>query len=183
MPWSADQRSIVRDAFLAIAVCAAILAAGYTWLPASWFGLKTSFATADRIAFALQADLAIFLWLAGCVRAVSKGRFDTPGDIGGSASGPPSPALKVRAAVLQNSLEQTVLAVGAHLILATVLRGAELRVIPVLVAVYLLGRATFAWGYAQRPVGRAFGMALTGVSTVVAYGLAVGLLVAGRAGP
>ena len=183
MPWSADQRSIVRDSLLAVGVCAAVLAAGYAWLPAGWFGLGASFAIADRLAFALQADLVIFLWLAGCVRAVSKARFHSPADIRGSASGPPSPALKVRMAVLQNSLEQTVLAVGAHLILATVLHGTALRVIPLLVGLYLLGRITFAWGYARSRVGRAFGMAVTGVSTVVGYGLALGLLVAGRAGP
>ena len=180
MPWSADQRSIVRDSFLAIAVCAAILAAGYAWLPASWFGLKTSFATADRIAFALQADLAIFLWLAGCVRAVSKGRFDTPGDIGGSASGPPSPALKVRAAVLQNSLEQTVLAFGAHLILATVLLGSELVLIPLSVVLYLVGRAAFGINYSKGAVARAFGMALTGAPIIAGYMLAVALMIAGR---
>ena len=29
MPWSADQRSIVRDSLLAIVVSAALLAAGY----------------------------------------------------------------------------------------------------------------------------------------------------------
>lgn len=180
MPWSADQRGIVRDSLLAIVVSAALLAAGYVWLPATWFGLDVPLDTAERLAFALQADLAILLWLAGCVRAVSKRRFESPADIRGSASAAPSPALKVRSAVLQNSVEQTVLAVGAHLTLATVLRGAELRVIPLLVALYLLGRATFAWGYARRPIGRAFGMAITGVSTLVALGLAVSLLIAGR---
>lgn len=181
MPWSADQRSIVRDAFLAIVFCAAVLAAGYAWVPASWFGLGAPLNTADRMAFALQADLVIFLWLAGCVRAVSKGRFHSPADIRGSASGPPSPAIKIRSAVLQNSLEQTVLVVGAHLILATVLRGPELRVIPLLAVLYLVGRVTFAWGYARRPVGRAFGMAVTGASTAAGYALAIGLLLAGRA--
>ena len=183
MAWSAGQRSIVRDSLLAITVCAVVLATGYAGLPANWFGLDQALTIADRIAFALQADLVIFLWLAGCVRAVSKGRFLSPTDIGGSASGPPSSALKFRLAVLQNSLEQTVLAVGAHLALATVLRGAELRVIPLLVALYLLGRVTFAWGYGRHPVGRAFGMAVTGVSTVVAFILTVGLLIAGRGGP
>lgn len=183
MPWSADQRSIVRDSLLAIVVSAAVLAVGYPWLPAGWFGLDAPLATANRLAFALQADLVIFIWLAGCVRSVSKARFHSTADIRGSVSGPPSAALTVRAAVLQNSLEQTVLAVGAHLILATVLRGTELRVIPLLVGLYLLGRITFAWGYARRPVGRAFGMAVTGVSTVIGYGLALALLVTGRAGP
>ncbi|MGX6571262.1 MAPEG family protein [Cupriavidus necator] len=98
----------------------------------------------------------------------------------GSASGQPSPAIKVRMAVLQNSLEQTVLAVGAHLILATVLNGAELRLIPILVFLYLLGRATFAFGYSRPPIGRAFGMAVTGISTIVGYLFATALILAGR---
>ena len=49
--------------------------------------------TADRIAFALRADLSLFVWLAGCVGAVSRGRLHSPADIRGSAFGPPSPAI------------------------------------------------------------------------------------------
>lgn len=180
MAWSADQRRIVRDSLLAIVFCALVLAAGYAWLPASHFGLEGPLGPAERLVFALRADVWLLLWLAICVRAVSKGRFDSPSDIAGSASGPPSAALAVRAAVLQNSLEQTVLAVGAHLVLATVLRGTELRLIPLLVALFLVGRISFAWGYARRPIARAFGMAVTGVSTVFALGLALGLMFAGR---
>lgn len=180
MPWSADQREIVRASLGAIAVCAVTLAAGYAWIPIAWYGLDGGVGTAERIAFALQIDLVLLLWLAGCVRAVSKGRFHSPDDIGGSAAAPPSAALRVRVAVLQNSLEQTVLATGGHLVLATLLRGAELRLLPLLAALYLLGRVTFAWGYARRPVGRAFGMALTGASTLSAFGVALALLMAGR---
>lgn len=144
------------------------------------FALGGQLGIGDRVAFALKADLPVFLWLAGCVRAVSKGRFLSQADIQGSAFSRPSPAIELRVAVLQNSLEQTVLAAGAHLILATVLYGAELRLIPILVSLYLFGRITFAIGYAQHPTARAFGMAMTGVSTVVAYTLAVALILSGR---
>ena len=180
MAWSADQRRIARDSLLAIAFCALVLAAGYAWVPASVFGVEGHVGPAERLVFALRADVWLLVWLAICVRAVSKGRFQSPSDITGSASGPPSAGLAVRAAVLQNSLEQTVLAVGAHLVLATLLRGPELRLIALLVALYLIGRVTFAWGYARQPVARAFGMAVTGVSTVVALGLALGLMAAGQ---
>jgi uncharacterized membrane protein YecN with MAPEG domain len=180
MAWSADQRRIVRDSLLAIALCALVLVVGYAWVPASLFGVEGPVGTAERLAFALRADGWLLVWLAICVRAVSTGRFQSPSDIAGSASGPPSAALAVRAAVLQNSLEQTVLAVGAHLVLATMLRGPELRLIPLLVALYLIGRVSFAWGYSRRPVARAFGMAVTGVSTVIALTLALGLISAGR---
>jgi len=86
----------------------------------------------------------------------------------------------VPAAVLQNSLEQTVLAVGAHLILAVVLRGEELILIPALVTLYLLGRVMFAIGYAKGAAARAFGMALTGASTLAAMVIAIVLLILGR---
>lgn len=180
MPWNADQHSILRDSSRAMMFSAVVFVVGYAALPPGWLGLGPVVETADRIAFALKADLPIFLWLAGCVRSVSKARFYSPDDIRGSAYAPPGPALAVRVAVLQNSLEQTVLAVGAHLILATVLRGPELRIIPVLVGLYLVGRVTFAIGYARRPTGRAFGMAVTGLSTLVGYLLAAGLIVVGR---
>ena len=130
----------------------------------------------ERIAFALKADIAVFLWLAGCVRAVSSGRFNSPADIRGSAYAPPSPAIAVKVAVLQNSLEQTVLAVGAHLCLAAVVRGPELVLVPVLVLLYLVGRVCFVAGYPRGAAGRAFGMALTGVSTVAAFAIAIGVL-------
>ena len=86
----------------------------------------------------------------------------------------------MRAAVLQNSLEQTVLAFGAHLTLAALLRETELVLIPLLVALFLVGRITFAFGYAKRVSGRAFGMALTGASIIASYGIVVGLIAAGR---
>ncbi|WP_371514660.1 hypothetical protein [Brevundimonas denitrificans] len=41
------------------------------------------------------------------------------------------------------------MAVGAHLVLATVLRGEEMILLPVLVALYLVGRVFFALGYAR----------------------------------
>ena len=88
--------------------------------------------------------------------------------------------LAVPAAVLQNSLEQTVLAVGAHLILATVLQGEEMILLPVLVVLYLIGRVLFAIGYAKGAGARAFGMALTGASTIGAFGIALVLLALGR---
>ena len=136
--------------------------------------------TADRIAFALRADLSLFVWLAGCVGAVSRGRLHSPADIRGSAFGPPSPAIAVRAAVLQNSLEQTVLALGANLILATVLRGRELVLIPLLVLLFRVGRVAFAAGYPRGAPGRAFGMAVTGAPIAAGYLLAAGLMFYGR---
>ena len=114
-----------------------------------------------------------------CIRQVSSGRFNSPSDIGGSAYSEPSPAIAVARAVLQNTLEQTVLAVGAYLALAVTLRGRELVLIPVLAVLYLAGRGWFAVGYSGGAPGRAGGMVLTAAPTIGALLLASWLAIAG----
>jgi hypothetical protein len=69
---------------------------------------------------------------------------------------------------------------GAHIILATVLRGPELLFIPVSVVLYLVGRVSFAITYSRGAAARAFGMALTGAPIIAGYILAAALIVAGR---
>lgn len=180
MTFDPEQKSIVRQSALAVLLCAAVLGGGYLWLPPEFVSVTVPMALADRLAFALKWDLLIFIWLAGSVGAVSQKRFWTSADRHGSAYSEASPGISARRANLQNTLEQTVLASGAHLILATVLRDEELVLIPMLVLLFLVGRATFAIGYAKSPIARAFGMAVTGATVGFAYVLAACLIVAGR---
>ncbi|GIK48820.1 MAG: hypothetical protein BroJett013_15170 [Alphaproteobacteria bacterium] len=177
---SSDQWGIVRGSALALVLAGVILASAYFWMPPHFFGVNEDMTFGERMTFVLKADLLLFLWLAGCVRAVSSGRFSSPADIQGSAFNAPSPAIAVRAAVLQNSLEQTVLFFAATLILAALMRGFELVLTPFLVGLFLLGRVTFAIGYAKGASGRAFGMALTAAPIIVSYGLALWLIALGR---
>lgn len=180
MPFDAEQRGILRGSAFALTVAIAVISAGYAWLPARWFGLNGEMTMGDQIAFALKADLPLFIWLAWSVRAVSSRRFRSPIDRRGAAFGPSSDEIAIPRALLQNSLEQTVLAVGAHLVLATVLRGPELVVIPLLVALYLVGRVTFSLRYSRGAAQRSFGMALTASPSVASYIVAVGLILVGR---
>lgn len=173
-----EQKGIMRNGALAVLASCIVFVAGYLWVSPAYFGLDHLLPVGDRIAFALICDLPVFVWLAGCVRAVSSGRFREPADRKGAAFGTPTPALAIRIAVLQNSLEQTVLVVGAHLILATQLRGPELVLLPVSTFLYLCGRAMFALNYSKGAVPRSFGMALTGAQVIIGYVLATVLLIA-----
>lgn len=180
MARSREQRLILVWSAAAILLTVVVTVGAWLWLPPRWVGIGAEPALAERLAYALRVDLLIFLWLAGCIRVVASVRYRSDADRPGSAYAPPSPRLGVPAAVLQNSLEQTVLAVGGHLVLATTLRGAELVLLPALTALYLLGRATFALAYPKGAGARAFGMALTGASTLAAYGIALVLIFIGR---
>jgi hypothetical protein len=180
MTLSIDQQSIVRASAVAVAVSAMAIAGSWLWVPPRLFGLVPDLPLAERLAFVLRADLLVFLWLVACVQAVASGRFRSAADIGGSARSEPSPRIAVRCAVLQNSLEQTVLVMGSHLVLATVLRSSEMVLIPTFVALFVVGRIAFALGYARGRTGRAFGMALTATPIFAGYSLAVVLLATGR---
>ena len=163
----AEQKNTFRASALALMVSALLLGAGYFLLPSEVFGLTRARTVGERIAFALQADLLVFMWFAWCVRNASAGAFHNSAD-------------KAAAAILQNTLEQTVLAVGAHTILATVLRGPELILIPLLVVHFILGRLIFSLAYRQSS-WRAFGMALTAAPTDASFVLAAALIMVGRA--
>jgi len=55
---------ILRGSALALAFALAAVGAGYAWLSARWFRLSTAMTIGDQIAFALKADLLLFVWLA-----------------------------------------------------------------------------------------------------------------------
>jgi len=175
MALGTEQKGVLRGVVPAAIFCALFLAVGYVVVPPP--EIPTAEGPGARIAFALECDVFVFLCLVAAVGLVGNLRFFSPQDIQGSAVGNPSDRIKVPLAFLQNTLEQCVLAVGAHLALAAVLRTPEMRLIPPLVALFVIGRAAFWIGYRQSGIGRAFGFATTFYPTVFAYGLAVVLLI------
>jgi hypothetical protein len=121
----------------------------------------------ERIAFALQASFFVLLWVVAGFLLVSTTRRVSPEDIGGAAAGPPSPRLRIYVAFLQNTLEQAVIASGAYLAYATLVEGPWLAPIVAAVALFWLGRLLFLRGYHRGVRGRALGMTLTGVPTIL----------------
>ena len=165
-----EQRAVVRASFLAFAVCAPALGLASLALPTIF---RFPEELAERLGFALRADLLIALWVVLGVRLVSKVRFESAEDNAGSAYNSPSPRLAVRKAFLQNTLEQAFITAAAVLALATVDGEAALAYIVATVALFSLGRATFLRGYPRGAGGRAFGMATTALPAVGAYAWAL----------
>lgn len=170
-----EQRKVLQWSAAAFAFCALVMFACYRLLP-RWLDFPSELA--ERIAFALQADLLVLAWVVFAIRRVSGIRFHSAADNRGSAYGSPSPRLAVSAAFLQNTLEQAAIAVGAHLALATLVAGPSLALIVGAVILFVVGRLTFLLGYSRGAGGRAFGMATTAIPTAAAYVWAIGLMVA-----
>jgi uncharacterized membrane protein len=161
-----EVKKIRVAALRAFVVCLICFGVSYWWIP-SRFELPGSLM--ERLAFTLRLDLFVILWVIIAVGMVSRGRRRSAADIGGAAFSPPSRAIAIHVAFLQNTLEQAFLAVFVHLTLATLLRGDELSFIPAAVFLFSLGRITFLLGYPKGARARAFGMVTTVLPTIFGF--------------
>ena len=118
-----------------------------------------------RLTWALQWALLPVLTLMVSIMRVANHRFSTPADIDGSGFAEGTPEVRVLRAVLQNTLEQAVLAVAAYATWAAAMPHGWLRVIPIAAVLFVCGRVLFARGYARGAPGRATGFGLTAYPT------------------
>lgn len=86
---------------------------------------------------------------------------------------PASRSLEINLRYNTNTVEQTVLAAIAWAGLSQTLPRDELFVIPTMALLFAVGRITFWVGYALHPMARAFGMTLTALPTIYAFGFLV----------
>lgn len=114
----------------------------------------------DRLRFALRADLLVVGWLAAAIANVARLRFFSEQDIAGSSAAGGSDEVRDAGAILQNTLEQVVLALAAHLIVAATFSRPQALLVA-LASLFALGRLLFWVEYKRGAAGRAFGFALT----------------------
>jgi hypothetical protein len=91
---------------------------------------------------------------------------------------PANAALEINLRYNQNTVEQVLLAAIAWGGLALRLPHDMLYVIPAMAVLFFVGRIAFFIGYLVYPMARAFGMVLTAVPTLLAYGWLTWRLVA-----
>jgi hypothetical protein len=123
---------------------------------------------ADRLAYA--ARWLFWPGLTLLVGVVFAGR---RGFIAGAIDGTRTPenySLEINLRYNLNTLEQTALAAIAWTGLAIVLPHDRLVLIPAAAFLFVVGRATFWIGYLLYPMARAFGMVLTILPTLAAFG-------------
>jgi len=127
----------------------------------------------ERLAFAIWADAFIALWLGISIGLLARHRFFTPEDIDGGGLSRGSETANVLQSTLQNTLEQSVLAVLVHLAWAILMPVAWISAIPAAVFLFLCGRVLFVRGYRGGAPSRALGFALTYYPSVLMLMLVV----------
>jgi hypothetical protein len=123
--------------------------------------------TPGRLVFVAQWLLVPGLTLLLCIVVTMSTRVLSQDAFDGTRT-PKSRFMEINLRVTQNTLEQVVLAVIAWVGLALTLSAERLGILPVLAALFGVGRLLFWAGYQIDPIMRAVGFGLTAVPTAVA---------------
>ncbi len=159
-----EQRRVMRNMLAAFAL--SIAALGWAAVTGPAFLLPPADAVSPLI-WALTWDAGVLVCLIIAIGNMARHRFFTPVDIDGSGLTSGTERAQVLQAMLQNTLEQTVIAVIAHLFWAAVMPFGAQAALPVAVLLFVIGRIFFAKGYVGGAGARAFGFALTFYPTVI----------------
>lgn len=174
MPLSTKQRGVVRGVLSAALVTVAAFTVVIAWPPSS---LLPAADFAARMAFVVHVDLAVAACLAVTIGALARHRFFTPEDIDGGGLTNATGDARTLQAVIQNTLEQSVLAVLAHLAWAATVPRGWMAVVPVATVLFVLGRVLFWRGYAHGAPSRAIGFGLTFYPSVLMIAAAIAMSV------
>jgi uncharacterized membrane protein YecN with MAPEG domain len=158
MALTSKQRGVLKGMIAGATLAVVVLGAAILMGPSL---LSPAASPAERVAFALRMDAFLALWLGISIGVLAKHRFFTPEDIDGGGLTHGTETAHILQAALQNTLEQTVLAVLVHSVWAVVMPIDWLSAIPAAVVLFLLGRVLFLRGYRGGAPSRALGFALT----------------------
>lgn len=122
--------------------------------------------TGDRLAYVAKCEFFAALMLLFGVMMVAGQRFFSDTAIEGQTEGL-ADSLTINLRYIQNTLEQLVLLVITHMAFAATANSDEMKIIPILVSLFIVGRICFWIGYHQNALSRSFGFAVTFYPTLI----------------
>jgi len=168
---TASQKGVRRGAMAGIAITAGALGLAIAGAPGRLLPHGPS-----SLAFALAWDTPIVVCLVVNIAMVANHRFFTPDDIDGGGLSVGTARVRLLQSMLQNTLEQTVLAMAVHLIWASVMPANWQAAIPAAALLFAIGRVLFWHGYAKGAPSRALGFGLTFYPSAAMLALIIGRL-------
>lgn len=152
--FSTDQKKVILQVVSSGIFCLIFTITAYYFLP---FKLPSMPGILDRLIFTIRCELFSALMLLFGICTVGNIRFCTDA-IDGSRN---NKKVEIHLRYLQNTLEQFILLIVGHLVLCTYLTEHQMKLIPILVVLFIIGRVTFWIGYLKNPTARAFGFGIT----------------------
>jgi len=139
--------------------------------------LLPELAGSSAIVQALRWDVLLVVWLAVNIGMLARHRFFTPADIDGGGLSDGTSTARILQSILQNTLEQSVLAFSVHMIWAAAMPLTWQAAVPMAAILFFIGRGLFWRGYSHGAPARALGFALTFYPTAIMLVLVIGRLI------
>jgi uncharacterized membrane protein YecN with MAPEG domain len=168
---SDKQRGVLVGMAAGAVVALALVILGVTLNP---LGYPGEVATRARLELAAAAMLVPASFVAVSIARLAKHRFFSPADIDGGGLSEGTARARVLQSLLQNTLEQAVLATLVYAAWSLLAPGSWLSAVPLCAIAFALGRVLFFVGYAKGAPSRAFGFTLTFYPTLVMLACVLG---------
>jgi hypothetical protein len=158
MSLSVKQKGVLKGMAFGVLAAIILIAGGITLNP---FDYTENVTHSDRISIAVQSGILIAFCLAISIARLAKHRFFSPEDIDGGGLTEGSSKTKVLQSLLQNTVEQSILAILVYMAWAVIMPASWLSVIPLAAFAFVIGRMLFFTGYRNGAPSRAFGFTLS----------------------
>ena len=158
MKLSLKQKGVLRGMAAGVLAAVAIISFGAYSNP---FNFTDELPVSQRLSVAIQAIALLAACLVFAVARLARHRFFTPEDIDGGGFHTSTDRAALLQSLLQNTLEQAVLATLIYMAWATTMPGSTLSVVMLAAAAFVIGRVLFFVGYRKGAPSRALGFALT----------------------
>ena len=158
MAIDSTQKGVVRGMASAVAIAIGVFAIAYVL---QWPNFSSQTSVSLRLKLAALTALAPAAVLLLCIARLGNHRFLTPQDIHGSGLTEGTQRARTLQALLQNTLEQAVLAIPVYLAASLLFPARLLPLVVAAAALFVVGRIQFFRGYASGAPSRATGFGLT----------------------
>lgn len=158
------QSGVLKRMMIGLLIALAIVIGSGVWNP---LGFPAGMSPVDRLAVAAQCALVPGLFMIIAVARMARQRFFSPEDIDGGVTATDTPRAQLLQTLLQNTLEQTLIALLVYLGWALTMPATWLSVVPVAALAFAIGRILFFLGYEEGAPSRALGFAMTFYPSVV----------------
>ena len=152
------QKGVLRGMVLGLVCSISLITVGLKFNP---FGFPFEINLENRLKVAMKSCLPLAIIFAVSIGRLAKHRFFTPNDIDGSGLTQASSQAQILQSIIQNTLEQSLLAAITYLAWAVLMPGNLLSVVPLAVIAFGVGRILFIVGYGYGAPARAFGFTLS----------------------
>lgn len=164
MTLSIKQKGVLKG--MAMAMLTSVIVISYA-INVDPFSYAQNSQISDRLSILGLSLILPTLLLIASIGRLAKFRFFSPEDIDGSGLTAGTSEARVLQSLLQNTLEQLVIAIGVYITWCILMPSSWLSAVPLCSVLFAIGRILFFKGYNQGAPARAFGFALTFYSTVV----------------